>query len=85
MLEQYREQSIDLSQIQKLENVEQRLEMDIKRLQILLARIKNDASNPARAETVRVYSEMLHAREDLLNQVQLQRLSQQIEARTATV
>lgn len=83
MVDQYREREVDLSTAHNLENVEQRLELDIKRLQMLLSRIKNDTQNPARAETIRVYSEMLVAREDLLNQIQLQRLSLQIEQRAA--
>ncbi len=83
MVDQHREREVDLSTAHNLENVEQRLELDIKRLQMLLSRIKNDTQNPARAETIRVYSEMLVAREDLLNQIQLQRLSLQIEQRAA--
>jgi hypothetical protein len=83
MVDQHREREVDLSTAHNLENVEQRLELDIKRLQMLLSRIKNDTQNPARAETIRVYSEMLEAREDLLNQIQLQRLSLQIEQRAA--
>lgn len=83
MVDQYREREVDLSTAHNLENVEQRLELDIKRLQLLLSRIKNDTQNLARAETIRVYSEMLVAREDLLNQIQLQRLSMQIEQRAA--
>lgn len=83
MVDQHREREVDLSTAHSLENVEQRLELDIKRLQMLLSRIKNDTQNPARAETIRVYSEMLVAREDLLNQIQLQRLSLQIEQRAA--
>lgn len=83
MVDQYREREVDLSTAHNLENIEQRLEMDIKRLQMLLSRIKNDTQNPARAETIRVYSEMLGTREDLLNQVQLQRLSLEINQRAA--
>lgn len=83
MVDQYREREVDLSTAHNLENIEQRLELDIKRLQLMLARIKNDSNSQARAETVRVYSEMLETREDLLNQIQLQRLSLEIGQRAA--
>ena len=84
MVEQFRERIADLSSEHNLESIEQHLTLDIKRLQLLLSRTSNEANSPARAETLRVYTEMLGAREDLLNQIQLQRLSRQIEAR-ATV
>lgn len=83
MVDQYREREVSLSTTQDLENIEQKLELDIKRLQLLLSRIQKDASNQARAETLRVYSEMLETREDLLNQIQLQRLSRELEGRAA--
>ncbi len=81
MLEQNQEREVSLSSPQQLDSIEQRLELDIKRLQLLLSRISKDASSLTRAETQRVYSQMLEAREDLLNQIQLQRLSREIEAR----
>lgn len=83
MIDQHREREVDLSTAHNLESIEQRLELDIKRLQTQLSRIKKDAHNLARAETMRVYGEMLEAREELLNQIQLQRLSLQIESRAA--
>lgn len=83
MVDQYREREVNLSTAQDLENIEQKLELDIKRLQLLLSRIQKDASSQARAETLRVYSEMLETREDLLNQIQLQRLSRELEGRAA--
>lgn len=83
MVELYREREVNLSTTQHLENIEQRLELDIKRLQLMLSRIRKDATSQARAETMRVYSEMLETREDLLNQVQLQRLSRELESRAA--
>lgn len=83
MVDLYRERELDLSTSHNLDNIEQRLALDIKRLQMLLSRIKNDTQYPARAETIRVYSDMLSAREDLLNQIQLQRLSREIEQRAA--
>lgn len=69
----------NLTTMYGLESIVNRLTGDIGRLEYQLSRIKDDTNSPTRAETVRVYSDMLETRRDLLEQIQLQILSSAVE------
>ncbi|CBL46367.1 Hypothetical protein HDN1F_27840 [gamma proteobacterium HdN1] len=75
---EYPDLPTDLSKLRNLQNIEQRLIVDVRRLQAMLDLIRNDSGTPARVETVRVYREMLEARQNLLDEIQLQRLSREV-------